>query len=110
MEIQMESPQSRRETGKQSPELLETWLAKVMDRALSNYPNQEISESTAVVWRQIWRELVEEFGWDVFYNALWRLCKTSEWFPSPATIRKEIEGEKPKFEPDYFREFPRLEA
>ncbi len=57
------------------------------------YPNQALDdEDTLKMWLVLWYELAEEYGLDMFKDAVKQLLKESEFLFNPATIGKRLQG------------------
>jgi cation diffusion facilitator CzcD-associated flavoprotein CzcO len=68
---------------------LDAWLACLMADTRRRYPNQTLTAETVDAYLTDWTKLVMEFGHASFLRKLEAARMESEFFPSPAAIKKQ---------------------
>mgnify|MGYP005823097367 CR=1 FL=1 len=74
---------------KQQAENLRNILA-LLAQVKANYPGQELTEETSLMWSSLWMEMATQEGLELLRTAIRNWCARERFLPLPADLRIEI--------------------
>lgn len=69
-------------------------LGNLMQQARDNFPNQTLPEGTTDIYLRAWEELALEHGIARFSEGLWKVLRSSQFFPVPGQIEDQCNAIK----------------